>query len=86
MKFWEMVEQVSKLILVVVVLFWSSFIVLWSSISACVMTNRIGWNDGFQIEKSKLIWVHHVVDHETVNTGYIYQFERIAQVEIYDPN
>ena len=30
--------------------------------SVCITTNQIGRNDGFEVEESKLIRVHHVVE------------------------
>ena len=32
------------------------------------MTYQVGENEGFEIEKNKLIWVHDLVDNEAVST------------------
>ena len=46
-----------------------------------VTTNQISVNDGFEVEKSKFIWVHNVVENEAASRGYIRQAEKNMQVE-----
>lgn len=44
------------------------------------MTNQIDENNGFEIEESKLIWVHHVIDSDAISTDYIHQIGKNMQV------
>ena len=41
--------------------------------------NQISVNDGFEVEKSKFIWVHNVVENEVASRGCICQVEKICK-------
>ena len=78
LKLWEMGGQVTELILAPVILFTGGHN------SACVRTSQMGGNVDFEIDESRLICSHHVLDNEALSTSYIHQAKKNGQLKQID--
>ena len=58
------------------------FAIWWSSALTCVSFNHLHYNNGSKIQPGEIIWIHRIVKNIAVNTGYIHQVEKYAQIKI----